>query len=344
MYGRRAFTLVELLIVIAIISLLASLLLPAMQNGREAARRSACESNLRQYGTAFAAFEAQHGRFPAGLSASVTGPLLESEWRVWNYMADILPHLGVVSDAESIDRSVMFNDERNRGVIGRHFLIGLCPSTPDREPVASSSFVPSLLLTNSVREHALVSPILERLDEKYAADYDAGFSDYTVLSGVDHGLATSLGYENVDKTFGLPGMFAPPFADVDSLLRQVGPIILGPATVEFSSGLRSADIADGLTNTIMLVETAGRPQYWVDGKRDVVEEPLDRPWCDPRSVLQLDTSANGRPLVQGDNRHGIYSFHSGIANVLYADGHVASVARTIDPKVLVAEVTPNRQD
>ena len=94
----RGFTLVELLVVIAVIGVLLGLLLPAVQASRESARRTNCASNLRQVGLAITRFcDTHHGRWPAFSHTSDPDPVTGKYTKAWIYT--IAPY---VEDVDAI--------------------------------------------------------------------------------------------------------------------------------------------------------------------------------------------------------------------------------------------------
>jgi prepilin-type N-terminal cleavage/methylation domain-containing protein len=77
---RRGFTLIELLVVIAIIAILIALLLPAVQQAREAARRTQCRSNLHQIGLALHNYHDTHSAFPPGYISYSNDTAINNQW------------------------------------------------------------------------------------------------------------------------------------------------------------------------------------------------------------------------------------------------------------------------
>jgi prepilin-type N-terminal cleavage/methylation domain-containing protein/prepilin-type processing-associated H-X9-DG protein len=124
--ARRAFTLVEVLVVVAIIGLLIAILLPAVQAARESARRAECFNNLKQIGLALTSYHDAYGRLPAGYVAGFdsqgndTGP-------GWAWGASILPQL----EQSPIFGVIHFNlpiEDATNGVRVAKIPTYLCPS------------------------------------------------------------------------------------------------------------------------------------------------------------------------------------------------------------------------
>lgn len=95
--ARGGFTLVELLVVVAVIGALAAMLLPAVQSAREASRRTSCANNLRQLGVALESIHAARRAFPPGRGAPPP--------RVFSALAYLLPYVEETSLQGRIDLS-----------------------------------------------------------------------------------------------------------------------------------------------------------------------------------------------------------------------------------------------
>jgi type II secretory pathway pseudopilin PulG len=122
--------LIELLVVIAIIAVLIALLLPAVQQAREAARRSQCKNNLMQVGLALQNYEMAHERLPPGC-VNATGPIkAEAAGYHMGWIVQVLPYLDQRSVYRKIDFSVGVYDPKNAAPTAVHLGVLLCPSDP----------------------------------------------------------------------------------------------------------------------------------------------------------------------------------------------------------------------
>ena len=129
---RRGFTLIELLVVIAIIAILIALLLPAVQQAREAARRSTCKNNLKQIGLALHNYHETFGTFPPACTFTIRRPNRRNE-AAWGWGTYILPHMeqGPLYNQLGVNTRTLERVVRNgslRRLMQTQLPVYLCPS------------------------------------------------------------------------------------------------------------------------------------------------------------------------------------------------------------------------
>lgn len=193
---RRAFTLIELLVVIAIIAILVALLLPAVQQAREAARRTQCRNNLKQLGVALHNYLGTWTTFPpAGV---VDGDRIRQPW---SGQARLLPFVEGNNQYSLINFSLGYHDAGNRanfppnGIASQKIPVLLCPSDVNDRQRFSSSGQPEhypLSYAFSVGQYLIYDPVTRQTGgAAFAANGNIRDRDFT------DGLSNTLGLSEV---------------------------------------------------------------------------------------------------------------------------------------------------
>ena len=193
---RKAFTLVELLVVIAIIGILIGMLLPAVQQVREAARRINCGNNLKQIGLAVLNYESANGHFPPGYTS-----VSEDVTSIWGWNVESFPFMELNNAHDILDPSNNFlSDAASNSKPGQLQTLQTpiatwrCPS--DNGPELNNQFIRSKAARNTSGEDVEVAT------SNYVAVNDSTRDPGGKWTVQAAGRANGMFFDNSKTTFG----------------------------------------------------------------------------------------------------------------------------------------------
>ena len=297
---NSAFTLVELLVVIAIIGILIGMLLPAVQSVRAAARRTACQNNLKQIGLAVLNYESANSRFPPGQTWTALDG--DPDRLDYSWMALVLPHIEANNIYQGIDFELPYTNAVNWISAGETVPAYLCPSTAQEDGDRTDNVI---LNFEGVEDGPQIPEGL-----------DLGCTDYMGISGpkpTDGNInpATGEGYERQHGVIiGTKGL-----TNEDR--------ILVPPSVTFGK------ITDGSSNTMMVTECTGR------GTEPEDNDP-NGAWISGKNITHINKQVNSESAKDSWKDELIFSQHYAGANGVYADGSVHFISSQLSEEALLS--------
>lgn len=305
------FTLVELLVVIAIIGILIALLLPAVQQAREAARRMSCQANLKQIGIALHNYHDVYQSFPpGGFRYMGPSPSSNNENTAFgatshSFLVAILPQVEFSAMADQFNHIQGWRGRPNRRVVTTVPPVYQCPSAP----LTHSDHTDETIIDNS---DAVIGPM-------FAGHYVGNMGP------------VGTGYQLFCKKSSDSGS-AP---NCDSFNEVSNQGVLGA-----NSKIGFRDVTDGTSNTIMVGELstneyptgAPAPRAWSRGCADHS--------CGMSKNVKFGINIQG--FVSGNfNNMSFSSMHPGGTQVLMADSSVHFISENIDMDLYLATASRN---
>lgn len=333
--GRRGFTLIELLVVIAIIAVLIALLLPAVQQAREAARRTQCRNHLKQLGLALHNYHDVHPTFPAGYysyptrdgSGPTSAAIDPQTWDGapgWGWGSALLPYLDQGNLAAQLDSRTPIWSSPHREAIATTLPVFLCPS-------ASGGDEPFVVRDASGDPLQIDGGPVSLARAHYVAS---------------HGQESCWGECGADTTAVIFTDIYLPATTTVTVAGDVSRVADGP--FYRNSRTRFRDISDGTSNTIFLGEHSSRlsEKTWVGVIPGAYTHPsMATPENGPDAAATLtlvhagpsggELDITGFPIIHPVNFPTLhvgqmYSEHVGGGHIALGDGSVRFVSESIN--------------
>lgn len=347
---RRGFTLIELLVVIAIIAILVALLLPAVQQAREAARRSQCKSNLKQLGVALHNYHDVHSTLPAGYYSfgTTTGagpgwtnidPVTWDAAPGWGWGTMVLPYVDQASLYNELIIEQALWAPPNLSSIRSKLPVFLCPSVSGSHEsftVTDDAGV-TLLPAGSPVELGRSHYVASHGQEECWGDRSGVALNAVVFTNIQTGGTTTVSVNG------------------DTNRVSDGPFCR-------NSAVRFRDVTDGLSNTIFIGEHSSKlsEKTWVGVVPGASSHPLiSSPDNGPDSAATLtmihvgpsggEQDTFGNPIIHPINFPTfhvgqMFSEHTGGGHVCLGDGSVRFISETIDLFLFAAISSVGEED